>query len=98
MAGESGWEQALKRLEPLDAQLDAALAEGDAQAALRLAFDGASDAVSLLADPSAGPGVHRVYVEFTPLPLVVHADGTMGEQRTCVNLMYQRWDVVGGAA
>ncbi len=94
-----GWQQALAVLEPLDAQLDAALAAGDVKAALRLTFQGASEAVRWVADAAdSGARLHRVWVELTPLPLASNADGTLSEDRAYVSLAYQCWDVAEGEA
>ncbi len=96
---EEGWQQALAVLEPLDAQLDAVLAAGDVNAALRLAFEGASEAVRWVAEPPEGAaGLHGVWIELTPLPLMSNEDGTLSENRTYVTLAYQRWDVAKGEA
>lgn len=89
-----GWQEALARLGPLEARLDAALASGDVESALRLAFEGAQEAVAMVANAGAGPDVarwHRVYVEMTPLPLDAFEDGTLAENGTYVNLEYQGW-------
>lgn len=98
MANTQGWEKALELLEPLNAQLDAALAAGDEQHALRLAFQGAAEAAQLVAESDgesyAGQAnLHEVYVELTAAPLATYEDGTLGEDRTYVKLAYQRWQV-----
>ena len=66
------WQKALAVLQPLEAQIDAALAAGDVDAAMNLAFDGAAEAASLVSEEAGVPGgsrVHSVYVELTPQAL-----------------------------
>lgn len=93
MAGTEGWQKALELLEPLDAQIDIALSQGDVDSAMRLAFGGAVQAASSVREPSALPSVHKVYVELTPLPFVVFEDGTLADGGVYVNLIYQCWDI-----
>lgn len=95
-----GWQEVLAALSPIEVQLDAALAAGDVESAVRLAFGGAQEAVSLLTDTCAAPGAarwHKVYVELTPLSLDAFEDGTLAENGAYVNLEYQGWAVPDGS-
>ena len=81
-------------LGPLNAQLDEVLATGDEQSALRLAFERASQAVSLVSEQGCGEAaLHKVYVELAPLALATYDDGTLAEHVPYVTLAYQHWRV-----
>jgi hypothetical protein len=101
MASTEGWQNALAVLGPLEARIDAALATGDVDSAMRLAFRGAREAIALVADERRGSetvGLHSVYVELTPMPLDAFADGTLAENGAYVRLTYQRWDAAPAQA
>jgi hypothetical protein len=92
--GTAGWQVALDTLRSLEARLDVALAAGDVGSAMQMAYDGAREAVALVAE--AGPETvagrwHKIYVELTPLPLDALEDGTLAENGTHVSLEYQGW-------
>ncbi len=78
------------------APLDAALAVGDLPAAVKLAFDSATEAVALMSQGTPAPGsgrAHAVLLELTPIPLAALDDGTLSEQTAYVTLTYRGWDV-----
>lgn len=95
MVNTEGWQTALEVLRPLEARLDAVLSAGDVAAATRLAFSAASQAATLVAEPTgtAQATIHRVLVELTPLPLDTLDDGTLTENGVYVTLTYGSWDV-----
>ncbi len=96
----ANWQVALDALRPLEARLDAALAVGDVESALRMAFEGAQKAVALVAEASPEANTarwHRVYIELTPLPLEALGDGTLADNGTYVNLEYQGWWETGSS-
>jgi hypothetical protein len=99
-AGTGDWQKALEMLQPLKAQIDNALAIGDVDAAMHLAFNGAAEAASLVSEAPVpgGARVHGVYVELAPKSLTVYDDGTLGEDGTYVNLAYQCEDIELGQA
>jgi hypothetical protein len=92
MHTDTAWQTVLIALQPLEAQLDAALANGDVAAAVRLAFGAAEEAVRQVGDDRSGM-LHQVYVELTPRPLAAFEDGTLGDNGAYVNLKYQGWCV-----
>ncbi len=98
MTDAHDWQSALDMLSPLEAQIDAALAVGNVESAMAIAFGGASRAVALVAGPSSAEEtahgtakVHGVVVELTPLPLDTYEDGTLSENGAYVSLTYQSW-------
>ena len=102
MTAKTGdWQRALEMLQPLRAQIDAALAAGDVDAAVNLAYNGATEVAYLVSDAPVAPGgsrVHSVYVELAPQALDVYDDGTLRENGTYVNLAYQCQDIAPAEA
>jgi hypothetical protein len=95
------WQKVLERLQPLKAEIDAALAVGDIDAAMQLAFQRAADAVSLMSMAPVMPGearVHSVYVELAPQRLAVLEDGTLEEKGMFVHLAHRCQDIVWAEA
>lgn len=89
----------LTALHPLTGHLDAALARGDHEAALRMAYAALSKVVDGLARArgdrwqGAQARVHALFVELEPLPYEVLMDGTLRERGTAVRVSYRNWAV-----
>lgn len=100
MADGENWQTALDMLSPFEAQIDAALAAGNVESAMGMAFAAASQAVGLVSGPAsaATARVHGVMVELAPLPLDTFDDGTLAENGAYVSLTYQSWDISPGQA
>ncbi len=97
MAERADWQAALGILRPLEVVLQAAEARGGCQEALQTAFEGAYEAVRVLATEAPArcglTRVHGVLVEFTALPLVARDDGTLVDNGTYVSLEHQQYEV-----
>ena len=89
----------LEALTPLRDELDAALARGDEESALRLAYGALSAIADLLAHARGDllqawqVRIHALLVELKALPLQTDTDGTVREQGTAVNVMYRNWAI-----
>jgi|YNPNPStandDraft_1061719.scaffolds.fasta_scaffold08456_4 hypothetical protein len=89
----------LRVLHPLRGDLAAALAQGDQGRALRIAYTAlgqVADALAGLRGARLGPDqarIHLLLVQLTWLPLEVHADGTLSEAGTLVEVHYRDWVV-----
>lgn len=87
----------LRVLHPLRGELSAALAQGDQSRALRVAYTALSQAADALANLRGGvlgpdqARIHLLLVQLTWLPLEVHADGTLSEAGTLVEVHYRDW-------
>ena len=89
----------LRTLSPFHDELDIALARGDRNGALRLAYT----ALSCVADELAAyrgdklrpdqVRVHALLVELESLPLEPLPDGTLAERGTAVAVNYRNWAV-----
>ena len=97
MTETPGWQTALEMLSPLEVILYAAEARGDRRVALQYAYEGAAEAVRVLAAEAPHEesltAVHGVWVALTALPLVAQGDGTLVESGTHVSLEYRRYQV-----
>ena len=89
----------LHALTPLQAELDAALADNDRDGALRLAYGALSRVVDVFAGSHSGSTssdqarIHALVVELEPLPLWPRADGALEDQGIAVQVRYRRWTV-----
>jgi hypothetical protein len=89
----------LNALAPLRNELDMALARGDREAALQMAYGALSavaDALAAHRGDRVQPGqvlVHALFVELAPLPLELRSDGTLVEPGTSVQVSYRNWAV-----
>ncbi|MCX7670679.1 MAG: hypothetical protein N2439_11480 [Anaerolineae bacterium] len=89
----------LRVLHPLRGELAAALARGDQNGALRIAYTALSQVADALARLHGGAlrpdqaRIHLLLVQLTWLPLEVHADGTLSEAGTLVEVHYRDWVV-----
>ena len=89
----------LNALAPLRDELDTALARGDEETALRLAYGALGQIADTLA---AARGdllqawqvrIHALLVELESLPLKPQTDGTLMEQGTAVRVSYRNWAI-----
>ncbi len=89
----------LHALAPLRGPLDAALARGDRETALQMAYQAlaqVADALAKRRGDQAQPWqtlIHALLVELTPLPYEPRPDGTLVEQGTAVQVSYRNWTV-----
>jgi len=89
----------LNALGPLRGELDAALARGDQETALRLAYAALSEVADALAAHRGDliqawqVRIHALLVELESLPLAPQSDGTLAEQGTEVRIAYRNWAV-----
>jgi len=89
----------LNALGPLRGELDAALACGDQETALRLAYAALSEVADALATHRGDliqawqVRIHALLVELESLPLAPQSDGTLAEQGTEVRVAYRNWAV-----
>lgn len=89
----------LNALHPLRDELDMALASGDQNRALSIAYAALSRAADTLAAmrgdriPFGQVLIHALLVQLTTLPLETHFDGTLHESGTLVEVNYRNWTV-----
>ncbi len=89
----------LNALGPLRGDLDRALARGDREAALRLAYAALSrvaDGLAAQRGDKLAPDqvrIHALLVELEPLPYMMALDGSLAEQGTTVRVSYRNWTV-----
>jgi len=89
----------LNALCPLRNELDAALARGDQETALQIAYGALSQVADALAAyrgdliQSWQVRIHALLVELEALPLQSQPDGTLAEQGTAVQISYRNWVV-----
>jgi hypothetical protein len=87
----------LRTLRPLQAELDAALAQDDHATAAQLVYRTLLPIAKALSAFMGLPWrrgqarVHALMVELEPLPLIVGADGTLIEQGAAVTVHYRNW-------
>jgi len=89
----------LNALGPLRGELDAALARGDQETALQIAYGALSQVADALAAYRGDliqawqVRIHALLVELESLPLKPQPDGTLAEQGTEVRVSYRNWAV-----
>jgi hypothetical protein len=89
----------LHTLAPLRDELDAALARGDREAALRIAYRAlarTADGLATVRGDRLQPSqvrIHALWVELEPLPFASEADGTVSDQGASIRVSYRNWAV-----
>ena len=89
----------LHTLNPFRGELDASLARGDQEAALRTVYAAlgrVADGLAAYRGDKLRPGqvrIHALMVELEPLPYTLSADGSLTEQGTTVRVSYRNWAV-----